>query len=1047
MSLHLRSLSLTLSGLLLLTAAAATAQTPILTPPARQRITQPIDDSRLTRITGSVHPALASATDLGAVSPSLPLQRLQLVLQRSSERQAAFDAYTASQYAPGSPNYHHWLSPDQVGSLFGVSDADLATVTTWLQASGFAVTSISNSRLFVEFSGTAGQVQQTFHTQIHNFSADGEQHIANISDPQIPSALTPVVTGLLSLNNFFARSQMIKGPQVQRSASGKVTRVPSAANTSPLYSDGQGDFYITPFDFATIYNSLPLWNSGLNGTGVQIAIVGRSDIFPSDIATFQSTYGLPNNPPTIIHNGPAPGTSSAGDLDENTLDVEWSGAAAPGAKINLVTSASTNTSDGGDLSELYIIDNQVAPIMSASYGLCELALGTGGNAFFNSLWQQAAAEGISVFISSGDQLSAGCDNNGQTTPFGVKFGLAINGIASSPYVTAIGGTDFNDLGNTAAYWNSSNAANGSDAKGYIPEMPWSDSCANPLLETAIGGASSFTPTELCNVLANGSNPNLAFLVSNNGGSGGTSTCTTPSGTTVASCSGGYAKPSWQVGTGVPADGKRDIPDVSLFAANGVFGHAYLIEVSGQLEGVGGTSVASPAMAGLMSLIVQKQGAAQGLANPTLYGLAATQNVASCNSSTVTNGNSCIFYDTTYANIVPPCVAGTPNCISNSSDKYYVGLGILSGYTTTAGYDEATGLGSVNATNLVNAWHTSAPAATTTTITLTPTTLTPISVGTAYYQQLTAGGGTSPYTYFVSSGTLPSWLTLSPNGVLSGTPPAVSSLSFTITARDSSLNGPFAGSQAYSQTVLGASTSTISWIPARLSTYTGIAIGADVLDATSTLPGTFTYTATLYNDGTITPVTSSTVLSAGTYTLTATLGTSGSATIPFTVTPEHIWIVNSAGSLGVLDAGGNFNALPSGGGMGIGIDNGGTVWSGTTAGTSLSAFTNNGYATTNGPAVGGISTPSAIAIDGNGYIWAANANNSVSAVSPLGAAFSPSTGFTGGNLSTPSGIAIDISGNVWISNSGNNSVTEILGGAAPVEPLSTAQTQRNLGAKP
>jgi subtilase family serine protease len=1068
MSSLLRSFSL--PSLILLAAVSATGQRPVTSQPVQQRIVQPVDNSRLTRLSGSVHPAIRSATDLGPVDPALPMERVQLVLQRSPESQAAFDAYTESQYDPASPNYHRWLSPDQIGTLFGIADADLAKVTGWLQSQGFTVNSVSRGRLTIDFSGTAAQIQTAFHTQIHNFSSpDGEQHIANITDPSIPQALAPVVVGLLSLHNFFPKSNAIFGPKLTRDAATHkfspvaatdVSGVPTAASlnlsrANPLFTGtppgttNQNGYYVSPYDFATIYNSLPTWTAGNTGAGTSIAIVGRSEIVLSDVATFQSEFGLPDNPPTIIHNGPSPGVlTSSGDQGENTLDVEWSSAAAPGAKVNLVISKSTGTSDGGVLSELYVVDNQVAPIMSASYGDCEFEFGTSGNAFYNSLWQQAAAEGISVFISSGDQDAAVCDIDGnQNAAFATQFGLAVNGIASPPYVTAVGGTDFNDYSTASTYWNSTNAANGSSAKGYIPELPWNDSCANPAFAAA--NNLNDTPSQLCNLVSDSANiaSNGRFL-NNIGGSGGVSACTTNSGSTVATCSGGYAKPSWQIGTGVPADGKRDVPDVSLFASNGFLGNAYIFVENGIYYGVGGTSVSSPAMAGLMALIVHKQGAAQGLANPALYKLFGQETLGNCNSSTVANGNSCVFYDTTYGNIVAPCKAGSPNCVTTPSDPNYTQYGILSGDYTTAGYDLASGLGSVNVTNLVNGWNSVAPVPATTTVTVTPATLSTGTIGTAYYQPLSGAGGTPPYSYYVSSGSLPPWMTLTPDGVLTGVPTALTPYSFTITARDSSLHGPFAGSQAYSQVVVGASLSNISWLPARISTYSGLVVGTDVLNATSIPASTFTYTYTLANDGSPVQVLATTVLLPGTYTLTASSSLGGSAAIPFTVIPEHVWIVNSSGTLVGLDAGGNNYAVPTGGGFGIGIDNSGTISSGNTSGTALTTFSNTGTAFAAHAAIGGISSPSGIAIDGNGYIWTANANNSVSAVSPSGTtALSPATGFTGGSISTPSGIAIDISGNVWISNSGNSSVTEILGGAAPVEPLATAQTQRNLGAKP
>ena len=449
-----------------------------------------------------------------------------------------------------------------------------------------------------------------------------------------------------------------------------------------------------------------------------------------DDATFRATFGLTANAPVVIHNGTDPGEVN-GCFQENTLDVEWSGATAPGATIDMVVSGSTATTFGGELSDSYIVDNEVAPIMSASYGECELDFGTAGNAAQNSIWQQGATEGISIFESAGDQGSTGCESQDTPAPNAATTGLQVNGSASSPYVTAVGGTDFAwQIYNPDPYWNSTNTADGASATGYIPEIPWNSTCASLFLATYLNGG-PYTPEELCNDVSGTDSDGLIVI---SAGSGGKSACTTPSGTTPASCAGGYAKPSWQKGTGVPADGKRDLPDVSLFASagypDGINGSAYLICLSSAspegtcnytnpdyiiYQEIGGTSASSPAMAGIMALVLQTTGSPQGLANPVLYALAAKETLADCNSSTVANGSSCIFYDTTFGTNEQVCETGSPNCVTKTSGDAY---GIVSGYSTTKGYDLATGLGSVNATNLVNAWASAIGK-----VTLTPTGLT------------------------------------------------------------------------------------------------------------------------------------------------------------------------------------------------------------------------------------------------------------------------------------------------------------------------------------
>jgi subtilase family serine protease len=633
------------------------------------------------------------------------------------------------------------------GRLYGPSDSDIAAVTNWLQNHGFRIDQVSKGRINIEFSGTARQVEEAFHTEIHNYLVNGKAHLSNNQDPQIPAALEPVVIGVASLHNFFPVHQSVLGRYVRRDPkTGAVTPVePELSGPKPEYGftnqDGNPQEDITPYDFATIYNLLPLWNAGITGKGINIAISAVTDLNASDITTFRKTLGLGSFTGTVtqVHNGSDPGIVQ-GALVENTLDTEWSGAAAPDANINVIISASTSTTFGGILSDSYIVDNPtVAQIMSASYGGCEIILGTAGNANNNSIYQQGSTEGISMFESSGDQGSTGCDNSDATTfPNPAQYGLQVNGDASPPYITAVGGTEFTWQNFRTTYWSATNSsANGSNALGYIPESPWDGTCTSQLLLDRFWDPQyGFTTLEqVCNEVVSGNVVSAPNFLTVTGGSGGVSACTTSDGSTFASCKGGYAKPSWQTGTGVPNDGKRDLPDVSLFASSGfpygLNGSAYLICVASNspdkscnyssntqiiYQEVGGTSVSSPAMAGIMALVQQKQGSPQGLANPVLYKLAAKDNRSACNSSTVSNGNSCNFYDITYGNIRQPCATGARDCTTSVSGDAY---GIVNGYDTTTGYDLATGLGSVNAANLVNNWAsvTAQPA-----VTLSPTSL-------------------------------------------------------------------------------------------------------------------------------------------------------------------------------------------------------------------------------------------------------------------------------------------------------------------------------------
>lgn len=682
-------------------------------------ITSAIDEAQTTVLKGNTHPLARAEFDLGTAPASLAMERMLLVLKRSPAQETALRKMLDDQQDKSSPNYHKWLTPEQFGKQFGPTDADLQTITAWLQSHGFQVGS-TKGRTVLEFSGVASQVQQAFHTEIHKYVVNGEKHWANATDPAIPTALAGAVAGVESLNNFPRKPMNAPTGIFKRDdKNGKLVSTNSLFTYPGQYCTPANECYgLGPYDFATIYNLLPLWNAGIDGTGVTIAIVGESDIQMTDVEAFRSFFGLPANDPTFVWNGPDPGI--LGDESEADIDVQWSGGVAKGATIDFVVSQSTETTSGVDLSAVYIVEQNLAGIMSESYGFCELGLGTTGNQFYNELWQQASAQGITVFISAGDAGSAGCDNFDAQGPAPAQYGLQVSGYASTPYNVAVGGTDFNDFYNSTKYWSATNNPTTQEsALGYIPETTWNDSCTNAIWGTISGFSSD--PETNCN------NSQLAGAVIPLGGSGGVSACTTPSGSTVSSCAGGYAKPSWQSGTGVPNDGKRDIPDVSLFASNGFLGDSYIIcqaDLAGScpysFAGFGGTSVSSPAFAGIMAMVNQKMGGRQGNANYVFYKLAAKETLSGCNSSNGP-GSNCVFNDVTSGTIAMPCAKGSANCsTSHSGDAY----GILSGYTAGTGYDLATGLGSVNAANLVNQWATLTALPSVTTITnLTPTSIT------------------------------------------------------------------------------------------------------------------------------------------------------------------------------------------------------------------------------------------------------------------------------------------------------------------------------------
>ena len=697
---------------------------------AAPRITQAVDERKLTLLPGNTYPLARPEYDQGAAPPDLPMERMMLVLKRSPEQEAALQTLLRQQLDKSSSNYHKWLTPEQFGQQFGPADQDIQTITSWLGSHGFQVAGASKGRGIIEFTGNAAQVQAAFHTPIDKFVVNGVSHWANAKDPQIPTALTPVVAGVDTLHNFPRKAQNHYAGEFRKDkTTGKVTPVnPEFTFTPPppikgCFGVDTPCYAVGPYDFAAIYNTAPLWTSGIDGTGVTIAVVGETDVNINaegvgDYSEFRGLFALPYSPPTnylnIIHNGTDPGITE--DEAEADIDTQWSGGVAKGALIDFVVSKTTSASAGIDLSAEYIIDNNLGDILSESYGECEAGLGVAGNAFYSNLWQQGTAEGISVFMPAGDNGSAGCDNDDAENT-AAMYGLQVSGFASTPYNVAVGGTDFNDAENETLYWSASNnPTTQASALSYIPEVVWNNSCANPVFVTLGYGADA---VDTCNnsTLINGG------AIVTVGGSGGVSSCTLVDAVAVTSCYGGYPKPSWQVGTGVPNDGKRDIPDLSLFAGNGFQGNFYIVcqmdanSGSGSsttscnlntpyldFQGYGGTSVSTPAMAGIMAMVIQHAGGGrQGNPNATLYNLAAKSG-ASCDSATVGAGvNNCIFYDLAAGagTNAMPCAKASPNCTTTGSDKY----GVLPGYSTTTGYDQASGLGSVNAYNLVTKWNT------------------------------------------------------------------------------------------------------------------------------------------------------------------------------------------------------------------------------------------------------------------------------------------------------------------------------------------------------
>jgi Pro-kumamolisin, activation domain/Divergent InlB B-repeat domain len=698
---------------------AALAQTP--GGRAQALITQAVNDGYLLGLAGNTRPeAQNAANDRGRVDDSTPMQHLMLQLRRPAAQEQALETQLDQLHDPNSPNYHHWLTASDIGARFGPAPSDIAAVTNWLTLHGFTVNTVYPNGMAIEFSGTAGQVSAAFHTEIHHLSVNGATHVANVTDPQIPAALAPVVAGIVSLNDFRPRPQVVHAPQ-------------ATANFTQ-----SGNFYITPADLATIYNFNQAFNGGITGKGQTIYLVEDSDIYTNggtvnDWATFRTGFGIPvaNYPGaslTTIHpNCVDPGVNPNGDDAEAIIDAEYASAAAPGAAIVMAV-----CNDFVAMLQTMFNNPQIYPpaIMSISYGECEAMNGAAANLAYKNIYQTGTAEGWSIYVSAGDQGAGGCNFGGQT----VTDGVAVNGLGSTVYNVAVGGTDFGDTfaGQNNTYWNSANTASFGSALSYIPEIPWNTTCGSQLFATFEGFATTYGASGFCNssIIVN-QNP---FFLQNWAGSGGQSLCAqgTPSvsGVISGTCSG-WPKPSWQSGfLGNPADTVRDLPDVSMFASFGPWRHAYAIcfsdtanqgtlcdgTATGWSTGWGGTSFGSPIWAGIQALINQYTGSIQGNPNPVLYNLAAAEYGASgssaCNSS---NGNtvagSCIFYDVTAGDMVAPCTnyPNTPNYFScyRPSGTY----GVMStnngayapAFAAGLGWDFATGIGTVNVYNLITNW--------------------------------------------------------------------------------------------------------------------------------------------------------------------------------------------------------------------------------------------------------------------------------------------------------------------------------------------------------
>lgn len=656
-------------------------------------VTTPIDESKLVTLHGNVHPLAQARYDLGSVSDSTPTGRLLLLLNRPDDQNAALDQHLKDVHTSGSAAYHQWIAPQQFGARFGPAESDIQAVSSWLSAKGFQIARVSKGETLIEFSGVIGQVNVAFHTEIHRYEVNGELHYANATDPEIPLALSGIIGGISALHDFHAK------PAIR--LAGRARLDPETKKITPelTLTGSNGTFYgVGPEDFATQYDLAPLYATGINGSGKTIGIINDSNIDVSLDNAYRTLFGLSGSSPQIVVDGGDPGVNA--DETEAYLDVELAGAVAPGATIDLYIASFDTLDDPLILAAQRAVEDNQGDVLSISFGNCEANLGTGDNQILSSLWQQAAAQGQTVLVSAGDNGSDGCDNpSGRAESIS---GFGVNGFASTEWDVAVGGTDFyysdyaSGAPSAATLWNATNDANYGSLKASLPEQVWNDWFG-------------FDAAPAETIYA---------------GSGGVSTI--------------YSKPAWQTGSGVPNDSHRDLPDISLFSGDGTNLSGYVIcanpgdctpESGGLIPVsiVGGTSASAQAMAGIMALVDQKYGR-QGQANFVLYPLVRQASSA--------------FHDITLGGNNVPCMQGTPDCVlgtSGTDDGQYT----LSGYPAGAGYDLASGLGSIDANVLVTNWNKITFLPTITTLQLSSSTF-PHGTAVTFTADVThASGSDSP----------------------------------------------------------------------------------------------------------------------------------------------------------------------------------------------------------------------------------------------------------------------------------------------------------------
>ena len=846
------------------------------------RIKGKIDSSVRVQIAGHVPGVVknGAAKDMGRLASTTQAGSMVMVLKSSDEQKHELHRVLDTMHDKNTSNYHQWMTPDEFGQHFGAHDDDIAALKSWLTSQGFTVEDVSKSKRVLHFSGTTGQVEKAFNVEMHQYSVNGETHVSNDREISVPKAISPLVAGVTT-HNFFRKSHMVNKTTLKQ------------VKASPDYTSSSTVHYVTPKDFSVIYNTAPLLNAGIDGTGSSIAVVGRTNILLSDVQTYRQMFGLKVNDPIFIHAGRDNG-GEPGDDGESDLDVEISGGYAPGAQVYFVIGTPTFLVDGITNSIEYIVENNLADIMSISYGSCEAVEGTGGNEFNLQAFEQAAAQGISVFVAAGDNGPAGCDNQGSQTY--EVLGYAVGGEASTPYSVAVGGTTlYGDVTTPTNYWNASNSQYFNSAIAYIPEYPWNEAKAASFIPSGdtgsdlwsgSGGISAYylKPAFQFGPGVPSSDPTLAggnWVASvniTNAGSGyvtaptvtfGTGCTNTPAATSTISggsvtgitftgYSGYYqglnctsvptitfsAAPSG--GTTATATAvlgpmqnpaplvtgvpHRYIPDVSLNAASGHDATMYCSEGVCEYTVSGSTQTLQDA--GLVG--------GTSVAAPSMAGVQALINQANGGRQGMP---AYIYYSLANAETTANCASALPPMASCSFNDITTGdnkvcatstctttTGTKIGFSAGVGYDLATGLGSVNAANLANNWKNVTFNSSSTTLNLS--------------QQFNIPYGT-PVTF---SGTVAP-------GSGSGTPTGDVAFIVSQGAMGQTINintGAWNGSGAFATLSGGNYTETLSNLPAGTYTVTARYAGDQTYGSSLSAPVTVTVLPEVTSSITVTP---------------------------------------------------------------------------------------------------------------------------------------------------------------------------------------------------